>query len=94
MDIALVNSLEFEADCLFKGAGTYIVAISDILNNSILSTALNTILWEYLDLAEMFSEEAVNTLPEHRPQDLSLETSGTLSFGLLYNLLQMELEVL
>ena len=42
----------------------------------------------------MFSEEAVNTLPEHRPQDLCLETLGTPAFGPLYNLSQVELEVL
>lgn len=93
-DIALLNTSEFEADCQTEDACAFILAISDVFNGSIPSTSLNIILSEYLDLAEMFSKEAANTLPEHGPQDLNLETLGTPPFGPLYNLSQVELEVL
>lgn len=93
MDIALVNASEFEADCLTEGVCAFVLAISDVLNSSIPSTGPNIIPSEYLDLAEVFSEEAANTLPEHGPQDLNLETLGTPPFGPLYNLSQVELEV-
>ena len=93
-DVALVNAGEFEAECLTDGACAFVLAISDIVDSSILSTPPITIPPEYLDLAEVFSEEAANTLPEYGPQDLALETSGTPLFGPLYNLSQVELEVL
>ncbi len=93
-NIALLNAGEFEAECLTEGARAFVLAISDIVDSSILSTPPITIPSEYLDLAEVFSEEAANTLPEHGPQDLALETSGTPPFGPLYNLSQVELEVL
>ena len=94
-NIALVNASEFEAECLTEGACAFVVAISDIVDySSTLGTPSITIPPEYLDLAEVFSEEAANTLPEHGPQDLCLETSGTPPFGPLYNLSQVELEVL
>ncbi len=62
--------------------------------NGILSTPSITIPPEYLDWTEVFSEEAPNTLPEHYPQDLCLETLDILPFILLYNLSQVEKEVL
>ncbi len=86
-NIALVNALEFEAECLTEGTYAFVVAISDIVDySSTSSTPSITIPTEYLDLAEVYSEEAANTLPEHGPQDLCLETSGTPPFGPLYNL--------
>ena len=93
-DIALLNAGEFEAECLSEGACVFVLAISEIVDRSILSTSPITIPLEYLDLAEVFSEEAANTLPEHGPQDLALETSEAPPFGPLYNLSQVELEVL
>ena len=66
----------------------------EIVDSSILSTPLITISFEYLNLAEVFSEEVANTLLQHGPQDLALETSEAPLFGPLYNLLQVELEVL
>lgn len=93
-NIALINARKFEAECLTEGACAFFVAISDIVDSSILGTPPITIPSEHLDLAEVFSEEAANTLPQHGPQDLALETSGTPPFGPLYNLSQIELEVL
>lgn len=93
-NIALVNASEFEAECLTEGACAFVVAISDIVDCSIISGTPSITIPEYLDLAEVFLEEAANTLPEHGPQDLYLETSGTPPFGPLYNLSQVELEVL
>ena len=87
--------MEFEAEYLGESACAFVIAISDIVDYSSNSRAPSiTIPLEYLDLAEVFSEEAANTLPEHSPQDLCLETSGTPPFGPLYNLFQVELEVL
>ena len=88
----MLNAREFEAECLTKGTCAFVLAISDIVDSSIL-TAPITIPSEYLDLAEVFSEDAANTLPEYGPQDLALETSGAPQFGPLYNLSQVELEV-
>ena len=42
----------------------------------------------------MFLEEAANTFLDHDPQDLCWETSGMPLFGPLYNLYQVEHEVL
>lgn len=90
----MLNAREFEAECLTKGACGFFLAISDIVDSSLSSTPPMTIPSEYLDIAGVFSEEAANTLPEHGPQDLALETSGTPPFGPLYNRSQVELEVL
>src|SRR2546429_350145 len=50
---------------------------------------------EYADLAELFSEEKANELPEHGPHDHSIELDGgTPPFGPLYNLSATELQVL
>ena len=84
-DIALLNAWEFEAECLTEGGCTFVLAISDIVDSSILTTPI-TILSEYLDLAEIFSEDAVNTLAKYEPQDLALKTSEVPPFGPLYNL--------
>ena len=65
-DIALHTTREFQAECLTEGACVFVLAISDIVDSSIL-TAPITIPSEYLDLAEVFSEDAANTLLEHGP---------------------------
>lgn len=65
-----------------------------IVDSSNLSTPLITIPSGYCNLLELFFKEAANTLPEHGPPDLALETSEAPPFVLLYNLLQMELEIL
>lgn len=90
----MLNAAEFKAEYLTEGACAFVLVISDIVDSSILSTLPITISSEYLDLAEIFSEEAANTLPNHGPQDLALETSGAPLVGPLYNLSQVELEVL
>ena len=45
----------------------FLLAISKIVDSSILSTPPITIPSEYLDLAKVFSKEIANTLPEHGP---------------------------
>ena len=90
----MLNAGEFEAECFSEGAYLFVLMISEIVDSSILSTLPITNPLEYLDLAEVFSEEAANTLPEHRPQDLALETSEAPPFRPLYNISQVELEVL
>lgn len=90
----MLNAGEFEAECLTEGIRVFILAISEIVASSILSTPPITIPSEYLDLAEVFFEETANTLPEHGPHDLALEISKAPPFGPLYNLSQVELEVL
>ncbi len=79
-----------------EGTLAFTVAISDILkvDNKVPARPFPTISAEYLDLAEVFSEDAANTLPDHSPQDLSLETTKVPPFGSLYDLSQIELEVL
>ena len=90
-----MNPSEFEAECRTESACAFVVAISDMVDYSSTSgTPSITILPEFLNLAEVFSEKAANTLPKHDPQDLFLETSGTPRFGPLYNLSQVELNVL
>ena len=49
---------------------------------------------EYLDIAEVFSEDSAHKLPAHGSHDLSIETTSDPPFGPLYNLSQTELEVL
>jgi hypothetical protein len=50
---------------------------------------------EYADYYRVFSEEEANKLPEHGPQDHSIEIDGAAPpFGPLYNLSASELEVL
>ena len=88
----MLNSGEFEAKYLSESTCVFL-AISEIVDSSILSTSLFTIPLEYLDLAEVFFKETANTLPKYGPQDLALETSEALPFGLLYNLSQVEREV-
>lgn len=92
-NIALLNPEEFEAECLTRGACASFLAISDIINSGILKPPF-MIPSKYRDLTEVFFKDAANTLHEHGPQDLTLETSCELPFRLLYNLSQVELEVL
>ncbi len=67
-NIPLVNASEFEAEYFTESACAFVVAISDIVDYSSTSgTPSITIPPEYLHLAEVFSEEAANTLPEHGP---------------------------
>ena len=80
------NTGEFGAQYFSEGAYIFILMISEIVDSSILSTTLITNPLEYLDLAEVFSKEAANTLPKHRSQDLALETSEAPPFRLLYNI--------
>ena len=89
----MLNIGEFEAEYLSECTCVFVFAILEIIDSSILSTSPITIPSKYFDLAEVFSEEAANTLPEHGSQDLALETSEIPSFRLLYNFSQVELEV-
>ena len=93
-EIALVNAEEFEAECFKSNATAYMIAITDVDVTGNEVNAIPVIPSEYADLAHVFSEDAANTLPEHGPHDLQLETTGTPPFGPLYNLSQNELEVL
>ncbi len=67
VDLALLNASEFEAECSMEGTLAFMVAISDILevDNKVQATPVPTIPAGYLDLAEVFSEGAANTLPDH-----------------------------
>ncbi len=96
VDLALLNASEFEAKCSMEGTLAFTVAISDILkmDNKAQARPVPTIPAEYLDLAEVFSENGANTLPNHGPQYLSLETNKAQPFGPFYNLSQVEQEVL
>ncbi len=51
VDLALLNTFKFEAECLMEGTLAFIVAISDILevNNIVQATPVLTIPVEYLD---------------------------------------------
>lgn len=66
-DILLLNAGEFETECFTEGASAFVIAISDIVNGSILSTPLIEIPSEYLDLTEVFFEEAAYILLMHGP---------------------------
>ena len=91
----MVNASEFEAGCPTEVECAFVVAVSDIVDySSTLGTSSITIVPDYLDLAEVFSEEAANTLPEHGLQYLCLEPSPTSPLRPLYNLFQVELVVL
>ena len=76
VDLALLNASEFQVECSMKDNLAFMVAISDILevDNKVQATPVPTIPAEYLDLAEVFSENAANTFPDYDPQDLSLKT--------------------
>lgn len=92
-DIALVNALELEADCLIKNASEFVFTISNILNSSILSTSLNFISFKYHDLIKIFFKKMVNMLLKYRSQGLNLKILDILPFKLLYNLFQVKSEV-
>ncbi len=51
VDLALLNTSKFEAECLMEGTLAFIVAISDILkvDNKVQATPVLTIPVEYLD---------------------------------------------
>ncbi len=95
-DLVLFNTSKFKHEYSIKSTLAFMVAISDILevNNKVKAIPVLIILAEYLDLAKVFFENTANTLPNHYLQDLNLETTKTSLFGLLYNLSQVELEVL
>ena len=89
----MLNAGEFKAECLSESACVFVLAILEIIDSNILSTLPTTISSEYLNLAEVFFEKVANTLPEHRPQNLALETSEVTLYRPLYNLSQVKLEV-
>ena len=94
--IALLDTQEFEVEFYNSDAVAYIIAITktDLADSKEPLRQIPLIPSEYADLANVFSKDAANTLPEHGNQDLRLETPGAPSFGLIYNLSQNELEVL
>lgn len=48
---------------------------------------------EYFDLAHIFLEDVINTVPKYRDHNLYLETMRMPSYRYLYNLSQNKLEV-
>ena len=85
-----------EAECSSSDAVAYLIAITeiDLANPEELPRQIPLIPSEYDDLANVFSEDAANTLPENRNHDLRLETIGKPPFGSVYKLSENELEVL
>ena len=93
--IALLNAQKFEIECLSSDKRVYIIAIIETdLRELKTKLQVPVISSDYSDLAHIFLEDTINTLPEYGDYNLCLETTKTPPFRLLYNISQNELDVL
>lgn len=100
--ISLINAVAFARACKLKGSTSFTLQLRPdgvsgrAAHFSASPHDLKGVPAEYHDFADVFSETKADTLPEHRPYDLKIETEEgtTPPFGPIYSLSAVEAEAL
>src|SRR5258708_10047552 len=97
IDIHMVSTLMMTKLCKDLGTPTFMISTADLIPSQATATdTLDSILAEYCDFRNVFSEEKAGTLAPHRPYDLqiNIEEGAKPVHGPIYSLSPPELVAL